>query len=456
MVTTWHQSDLQHFRRRCSNASFTLKASLDRLERKFYSRSMDARSQVPAFAEWAEAGAGSASARSAQLLSQERGACHAGESGSGSTRSDSSAPSAKIATDQDFASIRRAGEGIATTYDILGPMGSPSPGTGIESDAATAPDGVSAFVARVLDQLTLSAWLPAGFFTASVAVLLEFRSTRSVNILSAVKALTVDPWRVLVLIIPVLVIATMLTQAFSFEAIRTLEGYWRRRGLASIARTLMIRWQVHRQDAIEDRLGRAQKKAFETAKKQMTDDHVPSAVIAALRAQVVGGAMPSLSDDEKAVLAKTSWRAYSNAWHLAKIDHLLKDGETYPVPNRVLPTRLGNLIRATEDELQPDGDLQGFVFRRHAKMPLRIQLQHDRYRTRLEMYCTLVFVSAALCVIALPVLLERGIGGVAVGTVAGSFALLSGASYLAAVASASGYCAALRAMNDEWQKLNSK
>jgi hypothetical protein len=361
---------------------------------------------------------------------------------------------ANARADRDLAPMRRAEETDSTTCDILAPMGSSSPGTDVESDTATSPDGISAFVARVLDQLTLSAWLPAGFFTASIAVLLEFRSARSVNILSAVRALTSDPLRVLVLILPLLILATMVTQAFSFEAIRTLEGYWRRRGFASFARTLMIKWHVHRKYTIDSRLQRAKEKAFLAARDQMIKDGLPDAVINALKTQVLGGVMPSLSDGERGLFAETSWRAYSNAWHLAKLDHLLNDEEAYPDPNRILPTRLGNLIRATEDELQAVGDLQGFVFRRHAKMPLRIQLQHDRYRTRLEMYCTLVFVSAALFALTLPVLLERGIGGVAVGLVAGSFALLSGASYLAAIASASGYCAALRAMNEESRNLN--
>ncbi len=104
-------------------------------------------------------------------------------------------------------------------------MGSPSQQSDSES-ISVSPDGISAFVARVLDQLTLSAWLPAALLTASVGVLLEFRNLRSVDLLSAVTALTADPLRVLVITIPVLILATVVTQAFSFEAIRTLEGYW--------------------------------------------------------------------------------------------------------------------------------------------------------------------------------------------------------------------------------------
>jgi len=106
----------------------------------------------------------------------------------------------KAEAGQELIPLRR-GEGTQPTpYEILGPMESPNPAS--DSDAAASPDGISAFVARVLDQLTLSAWLPAALLTASVAILLQFRGDRSANILTAVRALTADPVRVLVLIVP--------------------------------------------------------------------------------------------------------------------------------------------------------------------------------------------------------------------------------------------------------------
>jgi hypothetical protein len=87
--------------------------------------------------------------------------------------------------------------------------------------------GLSAFVARVLDQLSISAWLPSAFLTVAGAFLLQFRAQRSLNIATAATALTKHPPTVLILAIPVLVSTTLVTQAFSFEAIRILEGYWR-------------------------------------------------------------------------------------------------------------------------------------------------------------------------------------------------------------------------------------
>lgn len=279
---------------------------------------------------------------------------------------------------------------------------------------------------------------------------MQFRRQGSDNIAHAIRVLTADPVRVLVLTIPLLVIATVVTQAFSFEAIRTLEGYWRRRGLASLARNLMIRRHVRRRKVIAKRLRRAYKKAFAAAKDQMLKQNISHSVITAFQAQVLKDVeMPDLTDDESRVFAEMDWRSWCNAWLLARVDHLLNDAEAYPITSRILPTKLGNLIRATEDRLQHTGDdVQGFALRRYARAPRLVQMQHDQFRNRLEMYCVLVFVSTSLMVLTPIILLGHGISATVVAVISGGFALLCEACYLAAIASASGYCAALKLMDE--------
>lgn len=355
----------------------------------------------------------------------------------------------KAEAGQELIPLRRGEDPQQPPWEILTPMGSPSAAS--ESDAAVAsPDGVSAFIARVLDQLTLSAWLPAGLLTAGVAILLQFRSDKSANVLEAVRALTADPVRVLVLIIPLLVLATVVTQAFSFEAIRTLEGYWRRRGLANLARTLMIRRHVRRKESITKRLLRASEKAFYAAEPGMLRDGIPFPVVNAMKVQALElGPLPPLTEEERKDLNKREWRKSCDAWRIALIDHLSNELAAYPLaPHRVLPTRLGNLIRATEDELKnTEGDIQGFALRRYALAPPLVQKNHDQFRNRLEMYCTLVFVSALLLILTPIILLGSGIDLAVIAIISSGFAALSAASYLAAIASAGGYCAALKEMD---------
>ena len=65
------------------------------------------------------------------------------------------------------------------------------------------------------------------------------------------------------------------------------------------------------------------------------------------------------------------------------------------------------------------------------------------------MYCILFFVSALLSIPAPIMLVGRGIEVGAIAFISGSFATLGVASYLAAIASAGGYCAALKQMDFE-------
>jgi hypothetical protein len=106
--------------------------------------------------------------------------------------------------------------------------------------------------------------------------------------------------------------------------------------------------------------------------------------------------------------------------------------------NRVLPSRLGNILRATEDslELEHDESIEGYVIRYHDELPETIRSEHQEYRVRLDMYCCLVLVFAVLA--AMAALLLRGRLWPAVGA-AGGYVLFGWISYEAAVASGRGF-----------------
>lgn len=351
----------------------------------------------------------------------------------------------KAGADQEPISLGRGNGPQSPREEIPAVTGSPSTGSSVGPDGATvSTDSTSVFFARVLNQLTLSTWLPAAFFTVSVVVLVQFRSAGSVSI----RALTLDPIRVLVLMIPLLVITMVVIQAFSFEAIRILEGYWGRRGLVSFARTLMIRRHLHKKEAIIKRRREASEKAFYAAKSRMLRNGIPFPIVNAFEAQVLGVDLPGLTDEERRKFAKMNWRSSCDAWHLARIDHLLNEENAYPVTSRILPTKLGNLIRATEDRLlNTEGDLEGFALRRHAMASHTVQIQHDQFRNRLGMYCYLVLVSASLLILTPIILLGSRIDVTTVAIISGSLAALSAASYLAALATARGYCVTLKQMD---------
>ncbi len=210
----------------------------------------------------------------------------------------------------------------------------------------------------------------------------------------------------------------------------------------------MIRRQVHRIRMIRRRYARACETAFYAARPRMLRDGIAVSLVNAMEADILGANHPALTADEEAALAAMSWRDKCDPWKLARVDRLLKDMQSYPITSRILPTRLGNLLRATEDELtHADGDPESFALRRRGLAPYRVRIQHDQFRTRLEMYCTLVLVSAAVTVLTPAILAGARVGTWPVLGITASFAALTYVSYLAATASARGYCSELRQMD---------
>jgi hypothetical protein len=132
----------------------------------------------------------------------------------------------------------------------------------------------------------------------------------------------------------------------------------------------------------------------------------------------------------------------------SKVDQLDRQLTDYPkLPNRVMPTKLGNILRRTEDSLVHAGDdVQGFAMRRRSLVPMRVQIQHDQFRDRLDMYCTLVFVTCTISGVSAAVLYSR-VRWYQTAAVAAAYFLFALACYGSAVASARGYCVVLKEMD---------
>ena len=121
-----------------------------------------------------------------------------------------------------------------------------------------APDlaGVSAFLAKVLDQLSLSAWLPGTLFAVSVTVLAKFQARGDTDLAAVISDVSRNWLTVLVWTVPVLLLSVLIIQASSFAAIQFLEGYGAARGPGRWCRTGLIRWQAGRLRRLEKRISR--------------------------------------------------------------------------------------------------------------------------------------------------------------------------------------------------------
>lgn len=70
------------------------------------------------------------------------------------------------------------------------------------------------------------------------------------------------------------------------------------------------------------------------------------------------------------------------------VERRLRD---YPKCNRILPTRLGNMLRAHEDQTGIP-QVRTFIQEVFDTLPVSLRTEHDEQRTRLDLYCSMVFV----------------------------------------------------------------
>ena len=325
-------------------------------------------------------------------------------------------------------------------------------GTGGGPGLTAPPEKLSAFLARVLEQLSLSAWLPAAYLTVALAIFYRLGRQANLDVESSVVAITSDPVKLLVVTIPIVVLATLVTQSFSFEAIRALEGYWQRRWLLGWLHHGLVRLRVKHKGSIGRRFQAARNAAFASARGPMLLDGRPRAVVDAIEADLLELDREDLDETDERLRGHTTWRDYGDPVLVSKFDRLRVALQEYPEDGFVMPLKLGNVLRSTETKLEnAGGDVGTFAMRRRELVDSRVQLQHDQFRTRLDMYCILVFVAVALAA-AWPVMawqVPHGEPGeLARWLIAPAGNLLLGfAAYRAAIASARGYCTILRLMD---------
>lgn len=307
-------------------------------------------------------------------------------------------------------------------------------------------EGISQFIRKVLDQLSLSAWLPATMFVGCGALLVQLIGQRDLDISAAVRALTNKPLGILVVGLFGLVVSAIVIQAFSFEVIRFLEGYWGVTRLGSGLAQIKITGQLCQLHKLRARHTRLERRAFALARKVMLEKGIDRDVINILEDGVYKRPLGHYSEEVRKEAYALGWRRFSRPQALGPLDRLLNRLDDYPDDHRVLPTRLGNVLRAREDELRlDDGDLEGLVMRQYERIPPRVRIHHDQFRTRLDMYCTLFFVFLLLMFLSLG-LVAISVKPLLAAAFPASFVVLAVVSYAAAITSARGYGAALRAI----------
>lgn len=284
-----------------------------------------------------------------------------------------------------------------------------------QGDAASeavskASESLSQLLARVLEQLALSAWLPSAALTLLLLFIFTLGSvldgTNSVlkgadgpkapgaAISLTFEALGRTSVGGLLLIVITVIVMTMLTQAFTFESIRLLEGYWGvTRPLERLAQARAKRWkQAHRK--LARRYKALTKRAWKKAKSKVeTLPGFTAGMVTVLEAQVLGTTTALRLTDEKQVarVDEADWKQFAPGDLLRRRTNLDKKLDDFPCPQHSMPTRLGNVLRHYEDETGYDS-VEALVDEVFDALPPSLRTSHDEQRGRLDLYCSMHLV----------------------------------------------------------------
>jgi hypothetical protein len=333
---------------------------------------------------------------------------------------------------------------------------------GADGGSTRTAETLSQFVAGVLDQLSLSAWLPSAALVLLITFVVQLGAALDTakppddpldavgDAFAAIAATSVGG---ALMLAAGAIVLTMLTQAFSLAAIQMLEGYW---GTNRLVEWVALRRCNHfrrRRKRLHRRLEKLTEQAVDKAIRKIQRkqdkaialggdvDFTPQ-MLAVLRARVLKQQITLVLAKKETARVNDMFRRWSDyapadlQRRRLNLQHRLLD---FPKPRRMLPTRLGNVLRRYEDETRQE-DVPSMVQRVYDSLPGSLQVEHDELRIRLDLYCSMVVVIAVVSLFAtarLSVSVWYSLGAAVAGAVAIWIA------YRAAIANARAYGRAL-------------
>lgn len=333
---------------------------------------------------------------------------------------------------------------------IVSPAGPGTTSTPSSSD-------FSAVAGRILDQLSATAWLPAALIVSDVGVAAAYQlasGSPAERWRSIADTLNAKPFGVILGVSFALVLVTIITQSLEFAAIRFLEGYW---GSSSLASTLIrfgIFFERRRRRGLTRTGDRLDRKALEAALPAIrTQLKARPTMVAAIewihRGDDTSSFASALVEEAQAYITSRDWLRMAPTHLIHRLNVIDAAAASFPSEDRMMPSRLGQALRSSEDRLEySDDPLRGYVIRNLARINPLLLGEHDQYRNRLDMYAVMCLASVFLTGANIA-LLWHVVAGEGLATLSALTLLLAWASYRGAVASAHDYGTTLLAINHE-------
>jgi hypothetical protein len=197
-----------------------------------------------------------------------------------------------------------------------------------------------------------------------------------------------------------LTLTALILQSVAFPLTQSLQGYWGHSALSHRLALVCVHRQLRRRTRLRTLHDRVAKSAFEKARIELLALEVPPRIVDLLEADVLRKPTPNSSDDEMRTARALDWRVLADACDLARLDAASDALMNYPEKHRILPTRLGNTLRAAEDLAFETASLStAKLLNRFDQLPAALQQDHDRHRRRMYMSCSLVAVFGFLAIL---------------------------------------------------------
>lgn len=314
----------------------------------------------------------------------------------------------------------------------------------------------------MLDQLSLTAWVPAALLVANIYLVAGMYMVRETgahptmdNLGKAVLALNEKPVGVIISVAAGLVLATLVTQSFEFASIRFLEGYWGGSLFMAWPTCAGISLQKLRKWLTRRRAEKLTRRAFLSARLHVAQalKENPELLSTVL---LVGSGAP-VDHVARDLRASAETYFHGKKWMMWAAPHLRHRAgalalrlAAFPArSSRLMPTRLGNTLRASEEKLKGQvagSHMRGYLYSHLDAVGPELMHQHTLYRNRLDMFAVMT-VLCALLATANTWLLPAVLPTPAVAGAASGLLALSLLSYRGAVAAAVDYGAILVAID---------